>query len=426
MVKINQLKIENVKRVKVIEIEPTANGLTVIGGKNGQGKTSILDSIAWALGGNRYRPSEAQRQGSTIPPHLSITLDNGLIIERKGKNSDLKVTDPSGQKAGQQLLDSFVEELAINLPKFMESSAADKAKTLLQIIGVGQQLHELEQQERQLYNERLLIGRTKDQKEKYAKELPHYPDAPKDLISINDLIMQQQEILAKNGENARKRQNLTALQQQEQLLQKQITDLTNQLNMLQAQHTQVQSDIQIANKDVLTLVDESTAELEQNIANIEQINEKVRTNLNREKAEEDAKLEKEKYDNLTKEIEAVRKSQTDLLTSADLPLPGLSVKEGQLIYNGQQWDNMSGAEQLRVSTAIVRKLNPNCQFILLDKLEQMDVETMNEFGKWLERENLQCIATRVSTGDECQIIIEDGYVKSDTPQAPQQWQPGTF
>lgn len=78
---------------------------------------------------------------------------------------------------------------------------------------------------------------------------------------------------------------------------------------------------------------------------------------------------------------------------------------------------MSGAEQLKVATAIIRKLNPNCGFVLLDKLEQMDVETLAEFNQWLESENLQAIATRVSTGDECSIIIEDGYVKN-TEQKP--------
>ena len=98
------------------------NGLTVIGGNNNQGKTSVLDSIAWALGGEKYRPSEAARAGSAVPPALKIVMDNGLIVERKGKNSALKVTDPSGKKAGQQLLNEFVEERALNLPKFMEAS----------------------------------------------------------------------------------------------------------------------------------------------------------------------------------------------------------------------------------------------------------------------------------------------------------------
>ena len=100
--KINKLEIENVKRVKAVKIEPTANGLTIIGGNNNQGKTSVLDAIAWALGGDKYRPSQAQREGSVIPPNLHIVMSNGLVVERKGKNSTLKVTDPQGQKAGQE------------------------------------------------------------------------------------------------------------------------------------------------------------------------------------------------------------------------------------------------------------------------------------------------------------------------------------
>ena len=92
-------------------------------------------------------------------------------------------------------------------------------------------------------------------------------------------------------------------------------------------------------------------------------------------------------------------------------MSGLSVEDNELTYNGKKWDGMSGSDQLRVATAVVRKLNPDCGFVLIDKLEQMDIETMNEFGAWLEQEGLQAIATRVSTGDECSIVIEDGYVK---------------
>src|SRR5690625_405148 len=139
-IKINQLKVENVKRVKAVKIEPTASGLTIVGGKNNQGKTSVLDAIAWGLGGNRYRPSQAKREGSMVEPYLHIKLSNGLIVERKGKNSDLKVIDPNGEKAGQQLLNSFVEELVIDLPKFLNSTSKEKAQTLLRIIGVGDEL----------------------------------------------------------------------------------------------------------------------------------------------------------------------------------------------------------------------------------------------------------------------------------------------
>lgn len=409
MIKINKLEIENVKRVKAVSLEPTQNGLTVIGGRNGQGKTSILDSIAWALGGNKYKPSQPHREGSVLPPNLQISLSNGLEIKRDGKNSDLKVIDPSGQKAGQKLLDSFVEEFALNLPKFMESSNADKARTLLQIIGVGDKLAEFEKKEQELYNERLVIGRVADQKKKFAAEMTYFSEAPKELISVSELIQEQQAILAKNAENER------LIGQRDNLKQRQ-TQLDSEIARLIEEKAKVDQQLEIAEKDALDLHDESTEQLEYSISNTEEINRKVRANLDKEKAEQDAQFEKEKYDNLSAQIDRIRLDKNQLLEDTDLPLPGLSVAEGELLYKGQRWDNMSGAEQLKVSTAIVRKLNPECGFILIDKLEQMDLDTLKEFGQWLEQEQLQAIATRVSTGDECSIIISDGY-SEETGQA---------
>ena len=407
--KINKLEIENVKRVKAVKAEFTPNGLTVIGGNNNQGKTSILDAIAWALGGNKYKPSQAQRQGSVTPPHLHVVMNNGLIVERSGKNSTLKVIDPNGKKGGQQLLNDFVEELAINLPKFMESTSKEKANTLLQIIGVGPKLQELEMKEGELYNERRTIGQIADQKKKFAEEQTYYPDAPHELISIKELVNEQQDILARNGENQRKRDNLSNLEKQHTFQARKVSQLMEELEKEQTKLAELTEDVNVAKKSVSELKDESTEELERNLAEIDEINRKVRANLDKDKAEEDANQYKDKYQKLTKDIEAVRKEKSDLLNSADLPLPELSVDNGELIYKGQKWDNMSGSDQLKVSTAIVRKLKPNCGFILLDKLEQMDMQTLEEFNHWLEQEQLQGIATRVSTGDECSIIIEDGY-----------------
>lgn len=413
-VKINKLEIENVKRVKAVMIEPTANGLTILGGNNNQGKTSVLDSIAWALGGNKFKPSKPTREGSMNPPSLRVELSNGLIVERKGKNSDLKVTDPAGGRAGQQLLDSFVEEFALNLPKFMESTPKEKAATLLRIIGVGDKLYALDNQESQLYNERLTIGRVADQKKKFAAEQPQYPEAPNDLVSIADLINEQQAILARNGENAQKRLNQEKIKNELHQSEARLAQLKEALAAEEATHDKLFGDYVIANKSIEDLVDESTAEIEQSIANIEEINRKVRANLDKAKAEEDAAEFAAKYEALSVEIQKVRDERSQLLESADLPLPGLSVEDGELVFEGQKWDNMSGSQQLRISTAIVRKLKPDCGFVLLDKLEQMDLPTLTEFGQWLESVGLQAIATRVSSGEECQIIIEDGYVKSDT------------
>ena len=93
-----------------------------------------------------------------------------------------------------------------------------------------------------------------------------------------------------------------------------------------------------------------------------------------------------------------------------MPLEGLSVEGGALTYQGDSWGYMSASMQLMVATAIVRKINPACGFVLVDKLEQMDAETLAEFARWCEGEGLQVIGTRVSTGDECTVVIEDGTV----------------
>lgn len=440
-IKINKLEIENVKRIKAVKIEPSKDGLTIVGGNNNQGKTSVLDSIAWALGGEKYRPSQAVREGSVIPPNLKVVMSNGLVVERKGKNSSLKVTDPEGNKSGQQLLNEFVEQLALDLPKFMESSGKEKAQTLLRIIGVGSQLASLEAEEKELFGRRRTIGQIADQKKKFADEQTYYPDAPDELVSPSELIRKQQEILARNGENQKKRARLNEITAEKRRIfddmsriDDQIADLQARKDRLKREYDQAVSDEETAGKTVLELQDESTAELETSIADIEEINRKVRANMDEDKAEDDARQYIEQYEALTRKIEDTRQTKTDLLVKADLPLPELSVKDGELVYKGQMWDNMSGSDRLKVSTAIVRKLNPKCGFVLLDKLEQMDMQTLNEFGQWLNQEGLQAIATRVSVGDECSIIIEDGYVKGrelpekDVQETPKEssWKVGEF
>lgn len=416
-VKINTLEVENVKRIRAVQLTPAANGLTLIGGNNNQGKTSVLDSICWLLGGKKFEPTNAKREGALIEPLLRARLSNGLIVERKGKNAALKVIDSQGNRSGQALLDSFISELALNLPKFMQASDKEKADTLLQIIGVGEQLTQMEQEEKRLYDQRTAIGQIAQQKAKYAAELVRWDNIPDTPISASELILQQQEILARNGENQRKRAQLNQLSDRKHQLSERIAMLRQQLQDIMKEYEQIVADEETAMKSVAELQDESTAELEMSIANIDKINVKIRDNMNKAAAEAEAKGYTDQYEDLTAQIEAIRKAKRDLLLGADLPLPGLSVEDGKLLYNGKAWDCMSGSEQLRVAAAIVRKLNPNCGFVLLDKLEQMDMQTLTDFGAWLEAEGLQAIATRVSTGDECSIIIEDGLAVPNEPPA---------
>ena len=437
-VKITALEAENVKRIKAVAFAPSPTGLTLVGGNNNQGKTSVLDALAWALGGDRFRPDAAQRDGAIAPAHLKVTLSNGVVVERKGKNASLTVTDPTGRRSGQQLLNAFVEPLALDLPRFMDASDKEKADILLRIIGVGSELQVKDLEIKGLYDKRTFTGQLAAQKKHFAEKMISYPEAPDEPVSASELIRQQQDILARNGENQRLRAQYAELEQQVQQCvdelkrtRERIATLQQLADELDAKHTKLFNQRETARKTVSQLQDESTAELEASIRDIEETNRKVRANLEKSRAEDEAAQYASEYDRLTESIQQKRAERMALLNGADLPLPGLSVEDGVLTYNGKHWRDMSGSDQLRVAAAIVRRLNPDCGFVLLDKLEQMDMTTLQEFSAWLEAEGLQAIATRVSTGSECQIIIEDGMVKDAEPPVtekpqPRSWTKGAF
>lgn len=430
-VKIMALEAENVKRIKAVALTPAPTGLTLVGGNNNQGKTSVLDALAWALGGEKFRPDAAVREGAVAPAHLKVKLSNGVVVERKGKNSSLTVTDPTGRRSGQQLLNAFVEPLALDLPRFMDASDKEKADILLRIIGIGDALQTRDREIKALYDKRTFTGQLAQQKKNFAEELIYYPDAPEEPVSASDLIRQQQAILARNGENQRLRQNLAGLEEKARVLADRRTQLKQTLALLVNEQAEVNELLCAARKSAENLQDESTAELEASIRDVEETNRKVRANCEKSRAADEAARYASEYDKLTEAIAQKRADRMALLNGADLPLPGLSVEDGLLTYQGRHWKDMSGSDQLRVAAAIVRRLNPDCGFVLLDKLEQMDMTTLNEFSRWLETEGLQAIATRVSTGSECQIIIEDGMVKgADTPSEPnpqpRSWTKGAF
>ena len=395
-VKITALEAENVKRIKAVALTPSPTGLTLVGGNNNQGKTSVLDALAWALGGERFRPTAAQRDGAVAPAHLKVTLSNGVVVERKGKNASLTVTDPTGRRSGQQLLNAFVEPLALDLPRFMDASDKEKADILLRIIGIGAELHTRDLEIKGLYDKRTFTGQLAAQKKHFAEEMISYPEAPDEPVSASELIRQQQDILARNGENQRLRAQYAELEQQVQQCvdelkrtRERIATLQQLADELDAKHTKLFNQRETARKTVSQLQDESTAELEASIRDIEETNRKVRANLEKSRAEDEAAQYASEYDRLTESIQQKRADRMALLNGADLPLPGLSVEDGVLTYKGKHWRDMSGSDQLRVAAAIVRRLNPDCGFVLLDKLEQMDMTTLTEFGRWLEAEHLQ-------------------------------------
>ena len=122
---------------------------------------------------------------------------------------------------------------------------------------------------------------------------------------------------------------------------------------------------------------------------MEAINIKVRANQEKARAEEEARDYQNQYDTLTSEIETSARRSATFFWGQTSPFP-LSVEDGELVYMGKPWDCMSGSDQLKVSAAIVRAIKPQCGFVLLDKLEQMDRKTLQELESgWKQKDSRQ-------------------------------------
>jgi predicted ATP-binding protein involved in virulence len=401
--KITAIALENVKRCKAIQFSPKPSGTTVIGGNNAAGKTSILDAIVFALGGEKMRPTNLKRDDSIGNPIIHIETDDGLIIERRGKNSELHVTDSTGRRAGQTLLDSLVSKFALDLPKFMNASVKDKTQMLLDLIPEKEALMKLDNDYKAKENTRLMVGREADKKEKAVEDLPFYEDAPEEQLSISELLTQQQEVLARNGLKAEHKRKYEENKRELQRVQ-------IELGRLVKVRTELEAAIKEAESEDFTL--EDTSQLEQNIADFESVNERVKANAARAERIAEAADLRAQYNTLSTELAEIKKTRIALLQNAKLPYSGLSISPdtGELTLNGKSWDCMSGSQQLVVAASIASRMNPNCRFVLLDKTEQLDAESMSEFDKWCEAQDIQCICTRVSTGGECSLIIVDGEI----------------
>ncbi len=421
--KVVSLEVENVKRVRRVDMQLDPTGLTVIGGSNAQGKTSLLDAIKWTLGGERYRPSEPGRDGQQ--PETKITLSNGLVAQIHGKNGTLKVTDPSGKRGGITLIQDFIGTFALDLPKFLNSTAIEKCKMLLDCYpDLGKKLKDLNADYDKTYQERLVQGRQVELKDKHAKDLPYNEGTPENLLTGTEMAEKLSGAMAVNAKNRSVRDNIimeksrleSAIRSVVQKTER-VSELERMLAEARAQREAAMSDresseqrVKDAEAAAASLVDEDVSSVKKQMVEIDQINAKVRQNLEKTHAEEEASNLRIEYNALSLRIKEISEAKIELLGSVKMPLDGLSILDGELIYQGAKWDCMSGAERLKVGTAICSVIKPSCGFVLLDELEKMDLRTLAEFGEWLVEHNMQAIGTRVSDGDECSVIIEDGSI----------------
>jgi len=288
----------------------------------------------------------------------------------------------------------------------MRDDPKQKAKTLLQVIGVD--LQPFEEKLRVLEQDRLLKGRERDKAKGHAESLPFHEDVGVEPMDGAGMVRQMESALQHNAKVRQVREEAEMLAYKRDKAQQRVDDLRKALADAESELAELIERAKLAADSAAKASPVDTTTLKVQLEEIDAHNAKVRDNAGREAAFAQAEALGEEYRALQGEIERVRDELKALLDAHPLPLEGLEIADGELRYQSRAWDCMSGAERLRVATAVCHLVNPRCGFVLLDGLEQMDVPTLQEFGAWLEARGLQAIGTRVSTGGECSLVIEDG------------------
>lgn len=431
MSKIIKLTSQNVKRLSAIEITPDGN-VVVIGGRNGQGKSSVLDSIMYALGGKDKLPQKPVREGQD---GAEITVDLGdLIVKRTftaAGGTNLVVSNKEGAKfpSPQSILDKLVGTLSFD-PLDFARNADGQAETLRRMVGLD--FAAMDADYEAAYNERTVVNREVKAIAAQVSAKPLFLGVPDEEVKIADILSEQQEASNQNAANAKSRAGVDELvagiAKQEkavldlddliisklaaiQEIQKGIKTMEENKAAIAAEIPVLKSNLERRKKFIGTLTDIDLAPFKTKAETAEETNGRIRSNKARANLVEQQKQKQAKSDALTAKLDGIEAAKQKAITEAKYPIPGLSFdKEGNVLYNGIPFSQASSADQTKVSIAIGLALNPTLRVLLIRDGSLLDEDSLAMVADIAAKNDAQVWMERVSTGGEVSVIIEDGMV----------------
>lgn len=399
--RINGILVENIKSIKIAKIEPDEN-IVKITGKNAQGKTSVLDSIVYALGGKREIPDNALREGAE---EGRVKLEFGdYVVEREfdkdnpgGKS--LKVTNKEGAEfsSPQSLLNSFTEDVAFDPLEFSRLDDKEQAEQLKEVADLD--LDELERKKDQVYDERREVN-------SYKKKLKNKVDSfeqtePVEQVSVSDLsdkIEKQRDLLSKKN---RLHDSINANKQKIKQLEKKLKNARKEQEDLEEEYEEVNEEYD----------PDKLEELQEKMDKADEQNQKANKYQNYKETKEEYEEIASKHQELDDRLKELREEKTNRIENADMPIDNLGIEDGKVTYKGIEFKELSSSERLRVSLSIAMAMNPDLRTILARDASLLDEDHLEVIAEMAKDKDYQIWLEMVDDSGEVGVVIEEGEVK---------------
>ena len=417
--KIIRLESENIKRLHAVEIKPDGS-LIIIGGKNAQGKTSVLDSIEYALGGTSSIPSKPIRKGER-KARIVVELDNIIVTRTFGESgSKLVVSDKEGftKSSPQALLDSLVGKLSFDPLAFIGMKPDEQLKIVKELAGID--FSELDKETKKIYDDRMMVNREIKSLQAQVQAIIKHEGVSEEETLVSELVKQLGEKTGINQQNQKEWDHLDEINKAIPNHQKYLNQLKEEISVLRRkwdnavlEEKRLEFELNNQIERMKTVKDEDTDTVRIQISQAEETNQKIRSNNKRNELLFDLELRQQNSEKITKRLDEIEDEKLKLISSSKLPITGLAFDSSTLYYNDVPFaDQSSSAEQLRVSVAMGFAMNPKLKTLLVRDGSLLDKDSKKMVREMAEEAGGQ-VWMEVTTEEakECQVIIEDGRVK---------------